>query len=140
MKIIKNLIIKYSTFVKYIFSAGLSFALDIGLFRLFQQIFKGIFGDTVALIATPCARVISSFFNYLMNRNAVFKSGEKKADKSSLTKYYILVIIQMCISGLLVFSIHNFVSIDETIIKIPVDIVIFIINYFVQKKWIFKKQ
>lgn len=139
MIIIKNLIIKYSTFIKYIFSAGFSFALDIGLFTLFVFLFKETFGDTTALIATPCARVISSFFNYLLNRNAVFKSGKNKTDKQSLIKYYILVIIQMCISSFLVFSVFKLTKISETIIKVPVDIGIFIVNYFIQKKWIFKK-
>lgn len=140
MTVIKNLIIKYSIFIKYIFSAGFSFALDIGLFGIFKNLLKGVFGDAVALVATPCARVISSFFNYLLNRNAVFKSGKNKTDKSSLTKYYILVIIQMCISGFLVYLLHNITSIDETFIKIPVDILIFIVNYFIQKRWIFNKQ
>jgi GtrA-like protein. len=140
MLTIKNLIIKYSTFIKYIISAGFSFLLDLSLFTLFIKLFKGIVGDAAIFIATVCARIISSFFNYLMNRNAVFKSGEKGADTSSLIKYYILVVIQMCVSSLLVFGLFKLTNINETGIKIPVDIFLFVINYFVQKKWIFIKK
>lgn len=134
---IKNLIIKYSVFIKYIFSAGFSFLLDLGLFNLFVKLFKNLIGDLAIFIATICARIISSFFNYLLNKNAVFKSEKKGTDLSSLSKYYILVVVQMCVSSLLVFIIFKITNLNETIIKIPVDILLFVINYFVQKKWIF---
>lgn len=140
MQVIKKLIEKYSTFIKYIISAGLSFGIDLGLFTIFVNVLRIGLGDVAIFVATVCARVISSFFNYLMNRNAVFKNNDgSKADTKTLIKYYILVVIQMCVSSILVFGLHKVSSINETIVKIPVDVFIFMVNYFVQKLYIFKK-
>lgn len=138
---IKSLIEKYKTFLKYIVSAGLSFGIDLVLFTIFVALLKPLMGDISIFVSTLFARIISSFFNYLMNRNAVFKSNNNnsKTDTKTLVKYYILVIIQMCVSSVLVFGLHRITTINETIVKIPVDVFIFIVNYFVQKIYIFKK-
>ena len=138
---IKKLIVRYTTFIKYIISAGLSFGIDLVLFTIFIALFKPLVDDASIFLATICARVISSFFNYLINRNAVFKGNNKEgnADTKTLVKYYILVVIQMCVSSVLVFGLHKITTINETIVKVPVDVFIFMVNYFVQKKYIFKK-
>lgn len=140
MRAVKKLIESYNTFIKYIISAGLSFGLDLGLFTIFVNTLKSLLGDVAILIATICARIISSFFNYLINRNSVFKKDDgSKADTKTLIKYYILVVVQMFISSILVLGLHKITSINETIVKIPVDVFIFMVNYFVQKLYIFKK-
>ena len=138
---IKKIFHKYYTFIKYIISSGISFVIDLSLFTIFVVLFKSLIGDLSIILARVLARIISSFFNYLMNRNAVFKKDNNKssADSKTLIKYYVLVIIQMIVSSVLVLTIHRTTSINETIIKMPVDIVIFMVNYFVQKLYIFKK-
>ena len=82
------------------------------------------------------ARVISSLVNYFINRNKVFKNNENKMDVKTLIRYYLLVIIQMLVSATVVTSIYKSVHIYETLIKIPVEIVLFMVNYFVQKKFL----
>ena len=72
----KNLINRYTTFIKYIFSAGISFALDISLFTLFAYLLKFLIGSYAIIVATIFARIISSFINYHLNRNRVFKKIE----------------------------------------------------------------
>lgn len=115
--------------LKYGFSSGSSFAIDLLLFTIFNHILNNI------LVATIIARVISSFYNYLLNSRYVFK----QYSKTSIIKYYILVIIQMFASGFLVSTLARiFSSINDTIIKVCVDMVIFIVNYFVQKLVVFK--
>lgn len=115
--------------VKYVFSAGSSFALDLVVFTIFNLLIKNIF------ISTIIARVISSLYNYLMNSRFVFKSYSK----SSIYKYYILVVIQMFVSATTVSILsYLFKDLNDTIIKMFVDIIIFIINYFVQKEVVFK--
>ena len=137
MNSLVNLIKKYSIFIKYIISAGISFAIDLTLFTLFNFLLKGVLSDLSIILATILARIISSFINYLMNRNGVFKKNTKKIDSTTLTKYYGLVIIQMCVSAALVFILYRVTNINETLIKIPVEIVLFLKNYFVQKHFIF---
>lgn len=115
--------------IKYLFSSGSSFVIDIMLFTLFNYLFKSI------LIATVIARIISSLYNYLVNSRVVFKSYTK----TSIIKYYCLVVIQMFVSAFLVSAFSSLlVNVNDTIIKFFVDVFIFIVNYFIQKEVVFK--
>ena len=135
-----NLIKKYMTFIKYIISAGISFVLDLGLFTIFSKLLGIMMGDIAIIVGTVLARIISSLVNYFLNKNKVFEHGKGNAmDKETLIKYYILVVIQMGVSAFAVWIIHDVINIEATFIKIFVDVIIFVVNYFVQKKFIFKK-
>lgn len=115
--------------IKYIFSSGSSFFIDILLFTIFDYFFNNI------LISTIIARIISSLYNYFINSRLVFKNYTK----SSIIKYYCLVIIQMFVSAFLVSMFSNiFIKTNDSIIKFFVDVFIFIINYFIQKEVVFK--
>lgn len=132
-----NLIKKHIVFIKYIFSAGISFALDLSLFTIFSFLLKQSIGNSGIFVATILARIISSFINYLINRNTVFNNNGSGMDRVTLIKYYTLVVIQMFVSATAVSALYNTFSIYEVFIKIPVEVVLFLINYFVQKKFIF---
>jgi len=141
MNQIRNLVTHHKVFIKYLASAGASFALDIILFTMFLMVYKNFMGDFAIILATICARIISSFFNYFLNRNAVFKvEGKNKTDKLTFIKYYILMVVNMIISSMLVLGIFRITEFNETLIKIPIDVLIFISNYFIQKMFIFKKE
>lgn len=128
---IKDSVAIYKMFIKYIFASASAFIVDILLFALFSKILKiphNIF------IATILARIISSIYNYTVNANMVFKNK----NKSSLIKYAILVVVQMCVSGLAVEAICNLLNVANPVpIKIIVDIIIFIVNFIVQREFIF---
>lgn len=134
--------INNNTFIKYIFSAGISFGLDLGLFTILNWILKKPFNSNSIIIATIIARCISSFINYHLNRNAVFKkqNDTSKIDASTFTSYIILVIVQMFVSSFAVFGLYNLTKINETIIKIPVDCLLFLVNYIIQKIFIFNDE
>ena len=134
MNKIKELIKKYETFLKYIFVAGISFIIDIIFFTIFNKIFNF---KTEIIVATILARIISSLINYFLNNGIVFKSKEKKL--KTIYKYYILVVVQMFISGFLVDNLYDLLNINATLIKIPVEFILFIINYLIQKIFIFKR-
>ena len=134
IKKIKEILKKYETFIKYLFVAGISFIIDIILFTIFNKILNV---KQKIVIATIMARVISSFINYLLNRDKVFKSNEDKI--KTVLKYYILVIIQMFVSALLVDNLYKIIKIDATFIKIPVEFLLFVCNYLIQKVFIFKR-
>jgi len=125
---------KYETFIKYIFVAIISFIIDICLFTLFNNILN--FKSKI-IIATIIARIISSFINYLLNKEKVFKSDESKL--KTILKYYSLVIIQMFISAFLVDNLYSLLEFNATFIKIPIEFTLFICNYLIQKLIIFKK-
>lgn len=124
----------YSLFLKYIFSAFFSFALDIGLFYLLSLLLDGVFPQNYILAATAGARVVSSFFNFLLNRNAVFGVGSR----ISVIKYYIICIIQMLLSAFTVQYIHSLVQGGAVLIKLIVDVILFLFSFRIQQRWVFK--
>lgn len=129
----KKLFSKYQTIITYILFSSLSFIVDIVSFALILFFLK----DKI-MISSYLARAISSIFNYIVNKNIVFKNNEKKNIKSMIM-YFLLVIVNITISGTLVKKIYFFIHYNATIIKVVIDSLIFIINYFLQKYVIFKK-
>ena len=127
----------YKLFIKYIISALSSFLLDILVYtfivNLLPQIDIGVITEIV--IASILARIISSIYNFGINSKVVFKSSNKKA----LSKYFILVVIQMFISAFSVSAIFKILQINSTLIKVVVDTIIFVINFVIQREWVFKK-
>ena len=139
MEKIKNLFNKYYVYVTYIISAGISFVLDLVLFSLFLWLLDGRVGESI-IISSYLARSISSFINYLVNKYKVFKYEKKKEEKdSTIVEYFGLVIINITISAVLVDAISAIIPIYATIIKGIIDVAIFVVNFFIQKLFIFNK-
>lgn len=129
----KKIMLKYSTFLKYLLVSVISFVIDITFFSVFNHLFVN-----QIIKSTIFARIISSTINYLLNKKQVFKSEESNI--KTIIKYFSLVIIQMLISAFLVDNIYKiFKNINPTFIKIPVEFILFICNYLIQKIFIFKK-
>ena len=129
----------FASFFKYLFSSLSSFLVDIGLFQLFLWIYLyvGIHrGALLILLSTILARIISSYFNFTMNKNFVF-DGEKRIHKT-IVKYYSLAVFQMLLSAAMVTVVWNMFSGSETAIKIVVDTILFLASYQVQRRWVFR--
>lgn len=127
----------YLIFLKYLLSSAISFIIDIGLYKiLFNLLIKSI-ANYAVMIATIGARIVSSLVNYKINKDTVFKSSSR----NSIIKYYILCIIQMMISAGTVSYIFQLLGQQhEVVIKIITDIILFFINFKIQKEWVFKKK
>lgn len=139
MEKIKNLFKKYYVYVTYIISAGISFVLDLALFSLFLWILDGRVGESI-IISSYLSRAISSLINYLVNKYKVFKYEKKKEEKdSTIIQYFGLVIINITVSAVLVDAISEVIPIYATIIKGIIDVAIFVVNFFIQKLFIFNK-
>ena len=147
----------YKFILSYVLSSAISFIVDISLFAILLKIFtkSGITGPAFALFgkemtlvqffATAIARAVSSIVNYTINKKKVFtyeKADEQKKD-NTIFKYYALAIPQMFVSAfsvtLLVRLLHipaeaTFVT---TLLKVCVDVIIFLVNYRVQRSWVF---
>lgn len=125
----------YAVFIKYLFSSVFSFFIDISIFSLIIY-FIGESNFQAITIASYIARSISSLFNYLVNNYIVFKNGSS----NSFIKYYGLVIIQTFISSLFVSLVHNvLMDFNPTLVKVVIDLLLFVISFYVQKKWVFHK-
>lgn len=134
---VRDAILIYKLFLKYILSALSSFIVDILLFTLFINILPEIKWGVVTTIvlATIIARIFSSTYNFTINAQVVFKNKTK----SSIIKYFTLVIVQMFISAFVVSFICRVLNANATFIKVIIDTVIFIVNFIIQREWVFKK-
>lgn len=125
----------YAVFIRYLFSSVFSFLIDISIFSLIIY-FIGESNFQSITIASYIARSLSSLFNYVVNNYIVFKNN----NSSSFVKYYGLVIIQTLVSSLLVSLIHNvLMDSNPTILKVLIDLLLFVISFYIQKKWVFHK-
>jgi len=156
---IYSLIIKFlitGMFVKFLGSSIVSFVIDYGLNIVLQLILRAMTPENFATAASYVgARIVSSFVNYSMNRK-IFSS--KASMKKTIFRYYALALFIMVAgsvavtvfsamaNGLPVIS-SMFADLDEnkvktivsTAIKLPVDMLLFILSYNIQKKYVFRK-
>lgn len=131
---IKDSLSIYKLFGKYIISAISSFVIDVILFNIFLLILNKYEVPNSIIIATVVARILSSLYNFKINAKMVFKNMTNK----SLIRYIILVIIQMLISAFGVNYLATIIPINVTVIKVVVDIIIFMVNFVVQREFVFK--
>jgi dolichol-phosphate mannosyltransferase len=132
----------FSMFIKFSFTGLSSFLIDIILFALLTKlIFSSVDVSYAVPLATGIARVISSIYNFIMNKNIVFKvkNSEQKMWKY-LLKYYSLCIVQLSCSALFVLLVYDKIQWDTTLIKGIVDLILFFISYQVQRLWVFREE
>lgn len=140
---VKDSIRIYSQILKYMLSSMTSYIIDQFLFAIANIIIPlfGANGFIQIICATVFARIPSSLFNFLFNKKIVFKNQETS---NAFLKYYILCFVQMGISaGLVCLLSHVFSSssaLSLQLFKISGDIVIFIIGYYFQREWVYKRK
>ena len=128
----------YGMFGKFLFSSLSSSVLDLILFSLFCALLLDktlLYADYIVL-STVAARVLSSLYNFGINYRVVFKSGE--AVWKSAVKYFILAAIQMSCSAFLVSLIHSFTGGWEIAVKIPVDVLLFFVSFWIQREAVYR--
>ena len=87
--------------MKYVGSSIASWAIDNIIFNVLEFVLIGLTVSLRIFISTAAARVLSSVFNFSLNRNAVFKS--QSGLKQTVVRYYIygsvslLVLMLWCI-------------------------------------------
>ncbi len=128
-------------FFRYTVSSLLCSALDIGLYSLFVWLLqeqKGWINLTVPFVA---ARVISSLFNFFMNKRLVFHSnaGTGKA----LLRYYCLAIPILLLQLGLTDGVYLLLRIGtgrvflRTLIYAIVMVVLYVFSFMIQQRWVF---
>lgn len=127
------------SFIKFMGASIASFLIDNGVFTLLDQLFfKDTFLGRVAL-STILARCVSAPCNFLMNRNLVFKvKGD--TGKTALRYALLCVGILLCSSGALtLLSALGMPKVLDTLAKIVIDTLLYLISYRVQNKWVFQE-
>ena len=113
-------------FFKFIIASFSSFLVDYGCFALFFMFMDKIYANILA-------RVISSIFNFTLNRNIVFK--DKGNVFIAVLKYYLLAAFILLCNTLLLMLLSKVLPV--LLAKVIVEIILFTISYFVQKRFIF---
>ena len=119
----------YKEILKFSGSSLISFCVDYSLYCLFlalsgQIVFSNIF-----------ARIISASVNYTLNRRVVFQS--KVSILRSVLQYIALALFIIAVNTCILKALTN-VGFNRYLIKIPVEVLMFALSWFVQHKIIFK--
>ena len=135
---LQDSLLVYGLFLRFIVASLSSAAIDLGLFALGAFLLKSVMPAYYIVISTVFARVISSLYNFFVNRQGVFKSESGLA--RTMVKYYTLAVVQMSLSAFGVWVVFGMLGGSETLIKILVDTVLFLISFQIQREWVFKKK
>lgn len=124
------------SFLKFSLVSVLSFLIDNGLFNLLFWL-----TEKKVAVSTGVARIVSSLFNYTMNRKTVFKS--QSSVKKTAVRYYILCVCQWAVSTGLLKLLSLWLgngSLLMAVLKICVDLFLYLISYRIQQKWVFAEE
>ncbi len=132
-------------FLMFIAASLSCWALDQGIYALVRYVImpqqekvRFLLWDITAgiIVGYIVARIISSLVNFAINKNAVFKIKESKG---ALLRYFLLAACCLAISTLVTGILSTYVGSGvDWLIKLVVDLIMFMINYRVQKVWVFR--
>ena len=126
----------------FILSSVLSWAVDTGGFYVLNLLLRPLLGGYTEPVCNMLARAVSSLFNFLLNYKVVF--GSTQPCGKAMLRYYFLAIPQLALSTLLVTVFTRLLHTDSagaaTVVKIVVDGCLFVISFFIQKYWVFRKK
>lgn len=126
-------------FLLFILFSLSSFLLDVLVFSVLNYfVFTKLPQVERIFWATVAARICSSIFNFTMNRRVVFQTSSRIGVQ--ILKYYCLAAIQMLVSAKLVTVLVNMIPFADTVVKMIVDTILFLISYQIQQRWIFKSE
>lgn len=122
----------YRMVLKYSAASVLSLLIDYGVFVIL------VLWETSIIRATYIARACSSIANFLINRSVVFRN---KGDiRFQFIKYILLAVASATVSGVIVNLLYSYAGIYPAVCKIVVDTVLFFLNYYIQRKFVFTKE
>lgn len=130
----------YYVFIKFSISALIAYLVDIGTFYLFVRLFYRLTDEYKILLATLLSRILCSVATYLLNKGMVF--GSKAPTGGTIVRFLILAAAQLIASWLLVWIIGSLLGGSaevNMIVKVVVDLIIFMASFTIQRDWVFKK-
>ncbi|MBE5791713.1 MAG: bifunctional glycosyltransferase family 2/GtrA family protein [Clostridia bacterium] len=128
---IKDSLKIYMCIFKFACSSLISFLIDWGLYVILHP-FLGRFASFTI------ARLISASANFTMNRKVVFKGDEKTLP--AIVKYAALAVIVYGVSYAILSLLEGVLHINHALANALTQFVVFLINFPVQGKFVFRKQ
>lgn len=122
----------YKSIILYSMSSLCAVLMDYATFTLFVNAGVNLF------TCTYIGRFLSSFINFIMNRRVVFKAKDQALLR--FIKYICLVIFSGTISAVLISLISCHISVHPLFIKMPIECILFFVNFYIQNNFIFNKK
>ena len=129
-------------FFRYTLSSLLSSLVDEGVYTLLTWLLGSVLsGFAITAVPTLAARLISSLFNFFVNKKAVFRSNVSTG-KALLRYYAVALPVLMAQIGLThgVFYLFN-ISAEQVLLRSAiyalVMVVLFIASFSIQQRWVF---
>lgn len=122
--------------LKFLFSSGVAFIIDYVILNLLANSLSFHGAMEISAVA---AWIISSLTNFFLNRNFVFRSNAPL--RAAIPEYYGLAAIVFLLKTFVLLELLvRVIGIPLAIAKLVAEVVFFVSNYFIQKKFIFKKK
>ena len=132
-------------FFRYTAVSICSAIIDNGLYALLDFLLHStLAGFALTAVCTAGARVVSSLFNFFMNKKVVFKTNAPTG--KAMLRYYALAIPQLAAQALLTQGVYWLLHIPEgatgwrTLIYAVVMTVLYIVSFMIQQRWVFAPQ
>ena len=138
------------SFFRYSAASVISFLVDYAVLSLLmfwvfsgsEYAFTHILGIRFsfrALVATPIARLFSAPLNFLLNRKYVFRDGQ---GQGAVGRYIILAVCALAATTVVFAFLDQYVSTAflHILLKIVIDVAMYVINYRIQKAWVFPQR
>ena len=124
----------YKEILKYSLSSFISFLTDYCLYSILLL----ALGNGLIVAANIGARIISASVNFMLNYKYVFKA--KESVFKCAVKYVILAVTVIIVNSILLYFLVDGLGCNAFGSKIVVEIVMFVLNWIVQRLFIFGKQ
>lgn len=132
-------------FFRYALVSISSAVVDEGCYIAFLAMLRGsLTGLALTATATAVARLISSLFNFFMNKAVAFRSGVRTG--KALLRYYGLALPILGVQALLTHGVYALFGIPDdatglqALIYAAVMTVLYFVNYVVQQRWVFREE
>ena len=132
-------------FFRYTLSSLVSAILDEGLFALLSFVLQGFLtGFALTAVPTAAARLISSLFNFFVNKKYVFRKNVSTG--KALLRYYALAIPTALAQMGLTYGVFALLGIGagQTLLRALiygiVMVALFIFTFMVQQRWVFTEK
>jgi putative flippase GtrA len=135
-RVMRDSVIIYSRILKFILSSFAAFIVDFSALFLIRSQLGGMEDSRALLLSVVGARVISSTFNFIVNRKLVFNSREKAS--TSAWRYFLLAAFILLCNYLLMHLFSLTIGMPLVAAKLMVEGLLFLASYLIQKKIVFK--
>ena len=91
------------------------------------------------IISTAIARIISSIYNYYINKKVVFSTKDNVSKLSTACKYFTLVLIIWVFNTIIMKLGTTYLHFPFAVAKIGADIIMYFVSFTVQRDFVFGK-